>query len=126
MAERNMPNDPDWAKDSQVSKAEMWERRARRELSRARKAEDALEKAEKRIYDMEGDVTLAVGETAELAALAFAKHKWPGQPVTEMSLQLDGDEDGRKEFRVRCYVDGTGMKIDGHSVPGGFVVTAWV
>jgi hypothetical protein len=118
-----MPNDPEWARESQFSNAEMWERRAKRELDRACEAEVKLEAAEKRIRELERNVILAVGVHPETAARAFAEHQWKGEEVTDLTIQWDPDMSG---FKVRCYVGGTSMKINGHGFPGGFAVTGWV
>lgn len=122
--------DPQWSKDERLSKAEIWERRAKKQLTRAQDAEDEVKALEKRVYDLEGSVALAAGSSMEEAARAFCEVQWPGEEVTDMTFQQSdvtkAKDPRRLGWRARCYVNGTGIKVDGCQLPGGFIVTGWI
>ena len=125
-----MGNDPTWAVETNMSEAEIWEGRALAQLDRARVAEKKVKELGDRVYDLERYTALAAGSSMEEAARAFCEKQWPGDEVTNMTLQrsdaTESKDPKRPGWRARCRVDGTSMKIDGHQLPGGFVGHGWL
>jgi hypothetical protein len=113
---------PDWATEEQMTPAQLWEKRARIELKRAQDLEQRALAAEARANILDRQMVKAVGVDILDAVGAFCADQWPGDPVSEVEA-MSGDEP--PVWGVRCYVDGTSMKIWGVQLPGGFGVTGW-
>lgn len=64
----------------------------------------------------------AMGSTPEQAVRFFSEVQWPGEKVDNI---VTDDSDDPNVWGVRCRVDGTGMKIGGTVLPGGYLVTWW-
>jgi hypothetical protein len=126
--------DPLWAIEAGLTEAQVWERRAVKQLTRSQEAEEKIVALEERVSHLEQRVAEAGGVTREAAVIAFCAMQWPGEEVTDIKSRVEAvvsedTEMGRPVFKwaMRCYVDGTSMKIGGRRLPGDvFVVTWWL
>lgn len=115
-------SDPTWAREKDMTAAQVWEVRANEQLERARTAEERAQEAERQLRRFEAfSAVKAVGKDPVQAIEALAQSMEWGE-VTKVT-HLDGAGDGEW---ARCFVaGGTSFKASGHLVPGGVTLTWW-
>lgn len=115
-------NTPQWMQDEKLSSAQLWEKRAREQETRASTAEAEVARLDRALKDAQHRAPKAFGKTPEDAIKALAKAKKWG--AVEMGEALEGGDE-TLTWGFRFHAGGTSFKAAGCEMPGGYVLTWW-